>query len=241
MKKDGKYFVVAVIAIFVAVAFWNHKEAETKQKIMDAEEAAYSAGYADGYNDVYDFLDYNISCEYTFERGVFTDSILGVIYDKFDEKTAEEIAEEMYDVGFVSLSPLKEQHNYNSDLYEAYKPESPLESSNEYIVDKNHGKPNIESFDMIEVDSSAIKEVGYSSLDHMLAIRFRENDGSVYVYYDVPEELYDNFMCADSLGKFYNSDIKGKYTCDEIEYDTYKNNNFIDSLEDFDDKLITIH
>lgn len=68
---------------------------------------------------------------------------------------------------------------------------------------------------MESVDSSALSEVGYDYSHEMLAIRFRENDEHVYVYYDVPSEVYEDFISADSLGRYYNYYIKGQYNGDK--------------------------
>ena len=68
---------------------------------------------------------------------------------------------------------------------------------------------------MVSVDSSALSEVGYDYSHEMLAIRFRENNEHIYVYYDVPSEVYEDFISADSLGRYYNSYIKGQYSGDK--------------------------
>lgn len=68
---------------------------------------------------------------------------------------------------------------------------------------------------MESVDSSALSEVGYDYSHEMLAIRFRENNEHIYVYYDVPSEVYEDFISADSLGRYYNSYIKGQYSGDK--------------------------
>lgn len=68
---------------------------------------------------------------------------------------------------------------------------------------------------MESVDSSALSEVGYDYSHEMLAIRFRENNEHIYVYYDVPSEVYEDFISAYSLGRYYNSYIKGQYSGDK--------------------------
>ena len=38
------------------------------------------------------------------------------------------------------------------------------------------------------------------------------NSSDTYVYKDVPQTVYDNFMAAESKGSFYVKNIKGKFT-----------------------------
>ena len=42
------------------------------------------------------------------------------------------------------------------------------------------------------------------------------NTGWMYVYYEVPPTLYDQFMDAPSKGKFFHQNIKGKYDYDRL-------------------------
>lgn len=71
-------------------------------------------------------------------------------------------------------------------------------------------------FDVDNIDmestpqSSCFSSVGYDSDFQVLAVVFRTT-GKMYVYYDFPESEWDNFINADSLGKYYNANIKGKY------------------------------
>ena len=71
-------------------------------------------------------------------------------------------------------------------------------------------KDPYDSVTMVAVDSSAISELGYSKKANTLYIRFKES-GVLYEYYDVPESEYKNLKNADSIGKYFNSDIKGTY------------------------------
>ncbi len=66
-----------------------------------------------------------------------------------------------------------------------------------------------------DVESSVIGAVGHS---RVLEIQF--GSGRIYQYYDVPEDIYDEMLSADSKGKYFNSHIRGKYTYQEIEIKT---------------------
>ena len=66
----------------------------------------------------------------------------------------------------------------------------------------------------LPVDSSAIRSVGYDAKSQILEIEF--TNGSVYDYYDVPHEIYQEFCEADSMGAFVNFRIKPNFQYSEI-------------------------
>ena len=59
------------------------------------------------------------------------------------------------------------------------------------------------------VASSNLASVGYSRETETLEIEFL--DGSVYQYYNVPENMYDELMGAGSKGQFLHAYIKNAY------------------------------
>jgi hypothetical protein len=61
----------------------------------------------------------------------------------------------------------------------------------------------------IAVSSSNVGAIGYEAEISTLEVEF--NNGSVYQYHGVPQEVYDSFMQADSKGTFLNTRIKGSY------------------------------
>jgi len=65
---------------------------------------------------------------------------------------------------------------------------------------------------MTPVDSSNLKSVGYDNQN--LFVEFGK--GTVYVYYNVPQELYLELLNADSKGKYLNSNIKNVYQYERI-------------------------
>ena len=56
------------------------------------------------------------------------------------------------------------------------------------------------------VDSSNLKSVGYEA--GMLVIEF--TTGDIYVYSNVPGSFFEDFARAESKGKFYNQQVRGK-------------------------------
>ena len=59
------------------------------------------------------------------------------------------------------------------------------------------------------VTSSNLAEVGYDPELETLEVQFKH--GGVYQYYNVPAFMNDRLMAADSLGRFFNTEIKGHY------------------------------
>lgn len=65
-----------------------------------------------------------------------------------------------------------------------------------------------------ENKSSAIKNVTYNA--HTRALKVQFIGGQLYEYQNVPVEVYDEFCQAESLGKFFNENIKTKFNKDEM-------------------------
>lgn len=69
--------------------------------------------------------------------------------------------------------------------------------------------------EMTPVISSNIQAVGYDQEKKQLHVQF--NGGAVYIYAEVPKEVFDELMAAESKGKFINSQIKGKFAATKQE------------------------
>ena len=59
------------------------------------------------------------------------------------------------------------------------------------------------------VDSTNVEAIGYDETRQELHVRFLES-GS-YVYLDVPETVFAEFLQASSKGRYLNTQIKGVY------------------------------
>lgn len=57
--------------------------------------------------------------------------------------------------------------------------------------------------------SSNIAGAGYDKDTRELAVRF--HSGRTYTYLEVPEEVYEAFLAADSYGKYFNEHIKDQF------------------------------
>ena len=64
------------------------------------------------------------------------------------------------------------------------------------------------------VASSDIVEIGYDADSMTLEIAF--HTGGVYQYFDFPETVHQDFMRAESKGKFFHANIKNHYRCAKL-------------------------
>ena len=62
----------------------------------------------------------------------------------------------------------------------------------------------------MRVQSLAIEAVAYDEHAHVLTARFRET-GRTVVYEDVPQEIYDSLIFAESIGRFFHDHIEGHF------------------------------
>jgi hypothetical protein len=60
------------------------------------------------------------------------------------------------------------------------------------------------------VTSSDLYSIGYDADSLTLEIEFKK--GAVYQYYGVPQEEYQNLMCASSHGSYFNANIRNRYS-----------------------------
>lgn len=59
--------------------------------------------------------------------------------------------------------------------------------------------------EMIPVSSSNHVAAGYDSNQATLRIEFK--NGNIYEYYDVPQYIWDEYLAADSKGKYAHQNI----------------------------------
>jgi len=68
---------------------------------------------------------------------------------------------------------------------------------------------------MVRFASSSIEAAGYDPGRRMLRIRFIH--GSTYDYWDVPAEVFDDLIAAESKGRFVNWKIKPYFRYTEVD------------------------
>jgi hypothetical protein len=66
----------------------------------------------------------------------------------------------------------------------------------------------------VAVQSRDLAIVGYDAQSSTLEITFRR--GGVYRYFKVPTEIHQGLMAADSIGTFFNQNIKDKYSTAKV-------------------------
>lgn len=59
------------------------------------------------------------------------------------------------------------------------------------------------------VISSEIEWIGYEHKDRMLQVEFIE--GPVYRYQEVPRSIFEEFLQASSHGRYFETNVKGKF------------------------------
>ncbi|KKM90278.1 hypothetical protein LCGC14_1240380 [marine sediment metagenome] len=70
--------------------------------------------------------------------------------------------------------------------------------------------------DMNNVESSNIAAIGYDEFQAELHVQFKGRP-TVYVYQDVPRNIFDDIMRSESKGAFLSAQVKGVYTFDKLE------------------------
>lgn len=61
----------------------------------------------------------------------------------------------------------------------------------------------------IAVSSSNVESIGYDPDSSTLEVEFK--NGSVYQYFDVPEQIFNDLINAGSIGSYLASVVKGTY------------------------------
>ena len=59
------------------------------------------------------------------------------------------------------------------------------------------------------VESSMLHAIGYDPELRVLEVIF--NSGGIYLYRDVPQDVYDALMSADSKGQYFHEVIRERY------------------------------
>lgn len=65
-----------------------------------------------------------------------------------------------------------------------------------------------EHIPLTAVESNQVAAIGYDEASGTMAVTFTRGPGHVYHYPNVSAELYQQFMAAESKGKFFGVNIK---------------------------------
>lgn len=63
---------------------------------------------------------------------------------------------------------------------------------------------------LIPVSSSSIESIGYGTKKKALIVKFL--NGGVYVYEDVTQKIFNDFLSVSSKGQYHSQFIKGQFT-----------------------------
>jgi KTSC domain len=92
-----------------------------------------------------------------------------------------------------------------------------LQQLNELVEEVLYIAPQPESIVAMAVDSSMANALGYDEESRVLQIEFA--NGAIYQYSGVEPETWEELHDTDSIGRYYNAEIKGNYHCDRIYTD----------------------
>ncbi|MBN3880002.1 MULTISPECIES: KTSC domain-containing protein [unclassified Nostoc] len=90
-----------------------------------------------------------------------------------------------------------------------------LQELNETIAETTALPFEEEPIVMLPVVSSMAMAVGYDRNEHILQVEFQS--GAVYQYLGVDEDTWEDLHSSDSIGSFFNQEIKGRYDCDRLD------------------------
>jgi hypothetical protein len=65
-------------------------------------------------------------------------------------------------------------------------------------------------------DSSFLKKVIWDRSNETLIVLF--STGSIWGYYNVPFEIYENLLAAESHGKYFNLNIRNIFEAEKLGY-----------------------
>lgn len=66
------------------------------------------------------------------------------------------------------------------------------------------------------VSSSVFSKMGYDEENEILVVQFKDSKAN-YAYYDFPQDQYEEFIEADSLGSYFNEYIKDCYDYERLD------------------------
>ena len=92
-----------------------------------------------------------------------------------------------------------------------------LQDLNEIIAPE--ALPVPEPIAMLPMNSSMAACIGYDKNEQILQVEF--HNGAIYQYSGVEADTWSDLHDAESVGRYYNYEIKGKYECDRVDNTEY--------------------
>lgn len=75
--------------------------------------------------------------------------------------------------------------------------------------------PNVKAITLHVEGSHVIKELTYHVVPKSLTVKF--NTDALWIYKDVPSDIFVGFFDSESLGSYFSSAVKGKFEEDRIK------------------------
>lgn len=102
----------------------------------------------------------------------------------------------------------------DSDACGAWYRSLETEEKEEFLSDIGVEVVNLEAVEMktrhdVSDNSSVFESIGYNDAYHRLEVHFKH--GAIYQYAFVEPIVFYKFMASESLGSYYNTDVKGQY------------------------------
>jgi len=69
------------------------------------------------------------------------------------------------------------------------------------------------------VESSQLASVGYDVEKQILEIEFKgrtDTSGGIYQYFEVPQHVHHDLMHAESIGRYFGQNVRGKFNFDKL-------------------------
>jgi hypothetical protein len=92
-----------------------------------------------------------------------------------------------------------------------------LQHLNEIVAEAKSLASYEESIPMLPINSSMATAVGYDDGKNILQVEF--HNGAVYQYSDIDQDTWQDLHQADSIGKFFNENVRGKYQYERVDDD----------------------
>ncbi|PLZ99950.1 KTSC domain-containing protein [Fischerella thermalis CCMEE 5268] len=92
-----------------------------------------------------------------------------------------------------------------------------LQHLNEIVAEAKDLPAYEQSIAMLPMNSSMANAIGYDGDRNILQIEF--HNGAVYQYSDIDQDTWQDLHQADSIGKFFNENVRGKYQYKRIDDD----------------------
>lgn len=69
----------------------------------------------------------------------------------------------------------------------------------------------------MKVNSSTIAEIDREVIKEELFLKVTFKNGREYLYEGVPAQVYEDFLMANSKGKFFHENINGRYNYSRVK------------------------